>query len=199
MSLLTRRNIIIALAVIAIPILAIAWWLLAPLFTDTEVSDDFPMSATADIPADMTKREAEDIMQGMAKISMTQKEDMMGAMNEATVLASGEFRDGDSYHKGSGDVALYKLAGGDHVLRFENLDVTNGPDLRVLLSSHADPMSKSELNDAGFELLAKLKGNKGDQNYEIPADIDVEPVNSVIIYCWPFKVIFSVAPLEMAQ
>ena len=199
MSLLTRRNIIIALAVIAVPILAIAWWLLAPLFTDTEVSDDFPMSATADIPADMTQREAEDIMQGMAKINMTQKEDMMGAMNEATVLASGEFRDGDSYHKGSGDVALYKLAGGDHVLRFENLDVTNGPDLRVLLSPHADPMSKSELNDVGFELLAKLKGNKGDQNYEIPADIDVESVNSVIIYCWPFKVIFSVAPLEMAQ
>lgn len=199
MNLLTRRNVIIALAIIAIPILAVAWWLLEPLFRDDVVSEDFPMSATAEMPVGMTQSEAEDIMQGMAKINMTQEEDMMGAMNEATVLASGEFRDGDSFHKGSGDVALYKLAGGDHVLRFENLDVTNGPDLRVLLSPHADPMSKSELNDAGFELLAKLKGNKGDQNYEIPADIDVESVNSVIIYCYPFKVIFSVAPLEMAQ
>ena len=199
MNLLTRRNVIIALVIVAIPILAVAWWLLEPLFRDDVVSEDFPMSATAEMPVGMTQSEAEDIMQGMAKINMTQKEDMMGAMDEATVLASGEFRDGDSFHKGSGDVALYKLAGGDHVLRFENLDVTNGPDLRVLLSPHADPMSKSELNDAGFELLAKLKGNKGDQNYEIPADIDVESVNSVIIYCYPFKVIFSVAPLEMAQ
>jgi len=199
MNLLTRRNVIIALVIVAIPILAVAWWLLEPLFRDDVVSEDFPMSATAEMPVDMTQSEAEDIMQGMAKINMTQKEDMMGAMDEATVLASGEFRDGDSFHKGSGDVALYKLAGGDHVLRFENLDVTNGPDLRVLLSPHADPMNKSELNDAGFELLAKLKGNKGDQNYEIPADIDVESVNSVIIYCYPFKVIFSVAPLEMAQ
>lgn len=199
MNLLTRRNVIIALVIVAIPILAVAWWLLEPLFRDDVVSEDFPMSATAEMPVGMTQGEAEDIMQGMAKINMTQKEDMMGAMDEATVLASGEFRDGDSFHKGSGDVALYKLAGGDHVLRFENLDVTNGPDLRVLLSPHADPMSKSELNDAGFELLAKLKGNKGDQNYEIPADIDVESVNSVIIYCYPFKVIFSVAPLEMAQ
>ncbi len=199
MNLLTRRNVIIALVIVAIPILAVAWWLLEPLFRDDVVSEGFPMSATAEMPVGMTQSEAEDIMQGMAKINMTQKEDMMGAMDEATVLASGEFRDGDSFHKGSGDVALYKLAGGDHVLRFEDLDVTNGPDLRVLLSPHADPMSKSELNDAGFELLAKLKGNKGDQNYEIPADIDVESVNSVIIYCYPFKVIFSVAPLEMAQ
>ena len=199
MNLLTTRNAFIVLAIIAIPIIAVAWWLLEPLFRDDVVSEDFPMSATAEMPVGMTQSEAEDIMQGMAKINMTQKEDMMGAMDEAAVLASGEFRDGDSFHKGSGDVALYKLAGGDHVLRFENLDVTNGPDLRVLLSPHADPMSKSELNDAGFELLAKLKGNKGDQNYEIPADIDVESVNSVIIYCYPFKVIFSVAPLEMAQ
>ena len=199
MNLLTRRNVIIALVIVAIPILAVAWWLLEPLFRDDEVSESFPMSATAEMPVGMTQSEAEDIMQGMAKINMTQKEDMMGAMDEATVLASGEFRDGDSFHKGSGDVALDKRAGGDHVLRFENLDVTNGPDLRVLLSPHADPMNKSELNDAGFELLAKLKGNKGDQNYEIPADIDVESVNSVIIYCYPFKVIFSVAPLEMAQ
>ena len=199
MSLLTPRNILIVLVILAIPIVAVAWWLLAPLFTDTEVSDEFPLSATADMPDGMTQREAEDIMQGMAKINMTQKEEMMGAMNEATVLASGEFRNGDSYHKGSGDVALYKLAGGDHVLRFENLDVTNGPDLRVLLSPHPDPKDKTELNDAGFEHLAKLKGNKGDQNYEIPADIDVDSVGSVIIYCWPFRVIFSVAPLEMAQ
>ena len=199
MNLLTTRNAFIVLAIIAIPIIAVAWWLLEPLFRDDVVSEDFPMSATAEMPVGMTQSEAEDIMQGMAKINMTQKEDMMGAMDEAAVLASGEFRDGDSFHKGSGDVALYKLAGGDHVLRFENLDVTNGPDLRVLLSPHADPMSKSELNDAGFELLAKLKGNKGDQNYEIPADIDVESVNSVIIYCYPFKVIFSVAPLAMAQ
>lgn len=199
MNLLTTRNAFIVLAIIAIPIIAVAWWLLEPLFRDDVVSEDFPMSATAEMPVGMTQSEAEDIMQGMAKINMTQKEDMMGAMDEAAVLASGEFRDGDSFHKGSGNVALYKLAGGDHVLRFENLDVTNGPDLRVLLSPHADPMSKSELNDAGFELLAKLKGNKGDQNYEIPADIDVESVNSVIIYCYPFKVIFSVAPLVMAQ
>ena len=198
MNLLTRRNAIIALAIIAIPILAVAWWLLAPLFTDTEVSDDFPMSATADIPDDMTQREAEDIMQGMAKISMTQMEDAMGAMDEATVLASGKFRDGDSYHKGSGDVALYRLAGGGNILRFENLDVTNGPDLRVLLSPHADPQNKTELNDAGFEHLSKLKGNKGNQNYEIPDDIDPETIGSVIIYCWPFRVIFSVAPLEKA-
>ena len=195
----TRRNVIIGLAVVAIPILALAWWLLAPVFTDSEVADEFPMSATADMPAGMTRRDAEDIMQGMARINSTQMEDAMAAMDEATLLASGKFRDGDSFHKGSGDVSLYRLPGGATVLRFEDLDVTNGPDLRVLVSPAADPRDKSELNAVGFQHLAKLKGNRGDQNYELPSDIAAGSIGSVIIYCWPFKVIFSVAPLTTAR
>jgi hypothetical protein len=195
MSLLLRKPVLIILAVIAIPILAFAWWLLSPLFLNTTVNEEFPLSAKADMPAGVTQQEAEDIMEGMAKINMDAVEPMPEKMAESTVLASGEFRDGDSFHKGSGDVSLYRLANGDAVLRFEGLSVTNGPDLHILVSTHSDPMTKGELRDAGYSTLGQLKGNRGDQNYEVPSDIDADSIGSVIIYCMPFHVIFSVAPL----
>ena len=196
MSFLTRKPVLIILAVIAIPVLAFAWWLLSPLFLSTTVDEEFPMSATAEMPAGVTQEEAEDIMVGMSKISMDAVEPMPEKMAEATALASGKFRDGDSFHKGSGDVNLYRLPNGDVVLRFEDLDVTNGPDLHVLVSTHPDPKTKGELRDAGYSTLGQLKGNRGDQNYEVPSGIDPDSIGSVIIYCMPFHVIFSVAPLS---
>ena len=196
MSFLSRKTVLIAIVVVAIPVLAFAWWLLSPLFLNTTVNEEFPLSATADMPAGVTQEEAEDIMEGMAKINMDTVEPMPEKMTEAVVLASGKFRDGDSFHKGSGDVNLYRLANGDTVLRFEDLSVTNGPDLHVLVSTHPDPMTKGELRDAGYSTLGQLKGNRGDQNYEVPSDVDPGSISSVIIYCMPFHVIFSVAPLS---
>ena len=191
-----KKTIIIAAVIIAIPVAAFAWWLLSPLFLSTTVEEEFPFSATADMPVGMTQAEAEDIMQGMAKVDMEEMEDMPDEMAQAEQIASGMFRDADSFHKGSGVASIYRLPGGEGVLRFEDLNVTNGPDLRVLLSTHPDPQNKAELNEAGYIHIEKLKGNRGNQNYELPADADLESFGSVIIYCMPFHVIFSVAPLE---
>ena len=121
-----------------------------------------------------------------------------GPPPEPIALASGSFRDADSFHQGSGSATIYLLPDGSHLLRLEDFKVTNGPDLRVLLAEPGDPMSRDELQAGGYVHLAKLKGNMGNQNYEIPADINLDEQNSVIIYCMPFHVIFSVAPLEKA-
>ena len=114
----------------------------------------------------------------------------------AVRLKIGELKDADSFHKGSGQAIIYRGPDGSHLLRLENLSVTNGPDLHVLLSPHPDPQSSGEIKQPGYVDLGKLKGNKGNQNYEIPAEVDVSIQGSVIIYCKPFSVIFSVAPLQ---
>ena len=191
-----KKTLIGAAAIIVIVGIAFGWWLLSPLFLNTTVEEEFPFSATADMPVGMTQTEAEDIMQGMAKVDMEEMEDMPDEMAQAEKIVSGMFRDADSFHKGSGTATIYRLPDGSGALRFENLDVTNGPDLRVLLSTHPDPQNKAELNDAGYIHIEKLKGNRGNQNYELPADADLESFGSVIIYCMPFHVIFSVAPLQ---
>ena len=57
-------------------------------------------------------------------------------------------------------------------------------------------MSQRDVKTPGYIDLGKLKGNIGNQNYPIPADLDLSPGGSVVIYCVPFHVIFSVASLQ---
>ena len=183
--------------VIGIPVVAFGWWLLAPLFLDTEVNEDFPLTENAAIPAGITQSEAETVMMTMAKVETKMDEEMPKEMMEASnvVVASGQFRDGDSFHKGEGKATIYELADGQQVLRFEDFKVTNGPDLRVLLVNHSNPEGRGDL-EAGYEELGKLKGNIGNQNYPIPDSIDVDGYGSIVIYCKPFHVVFSVASLN---
>lgn len=116
------------------------------------------------------------------------KEMMKDEQKEPTLLASGSFQDGDSFHKGSGDAFVYELPDGQTIVRFEDFDVTNGPDLFVYLATDA---SASDFVDLG-----RLKGNKGNQNYTIPAGTDLEKYDTVLIWCRAFSVLFSTAGVK---
>ena len=161
-----------------------------------QMADDVP-SVTDDTPLVVTMTGVEAMMEARAGIEEVTSESMPRDEGRAGVaLLSGEFRDADSFHRGSGTTTVYELPDGSRLLRVEDLRVTNGPDLRVLLSVHPDPTTQSQIKDQGYVELAKLKGNIGNQNYEIPPDVDVSIYNSVVIYCKPFHVLFSVAPLR---
>jgi hypothetical protein len=110
------------------------------------------------------------------------------------VLRAGQFTDIDSVHKGSGTGTIYELPDGNHIVRFEEFNVTNGPQLHVLLATAPEPTTSSELGE--YIDLGGLKGNMGNQNYEIPADVNLEQYQSVVIYCMPFHVVFSTATLQ---
>ena len=236
--LLRKRTLGILAIIILIPIIGIAWWLLAPLFTSTTVDEEFPFAVTASVPADMTRAPVEQVMSGIAMVDESANEAMpspadpatdlskaMGTANSYTMeaiesvvktlaeavakaqpeapaqpvkLKSGQFRDQDRFHKGSGAATIYRLADGSRLLRLEDFQVTNGPDLRVILTRAQDPEQAGEVTGPGHLELSKLKGNMGNQNYQIPDDADVSSFNSVVIFCKPFKVIFSVATLEDA-
>ena len=113
-------------------------------------------------------------------------------------VKTGEFKDADAFHKGSGQATIYQGPDGSHLLRLENLDVTNGPRLHVYLSGHEDPGDPEEVREQGYYDLGRSKGNRGNQNYPLPSDVDVTAYNSVVIYCQPFHVVFSVASLTDA-
>ena len=112
------------------------------------------------------------------------------------MLKTGNFRDQDSFHKGSGQATIYRGPDGSHLLRLEEFKATNGPDLHVILTPHQNPNRQNDVKTPGYVDLGKLKGNIGNQNYPIPNDIDVTVQQSVVIYCKPFHVIFSVAQLQ---
>ena len=196
----SRKVIIIAAAIVAAPVLAVAWWLLSPLFINTTVDEDFPLSANATMPPEMTRAEAESVMVGMAKIEMPPMiEPMPAEMASAETpeaVASGQFRDADRFHRGSGSATIYRLPDGGGVLRLENFSVTNGPDLRVILAPSANPDGRANVLADGHAHLGKLKGNRGDQNYDLPPDADLDSFGSAVIYCMPFNVVFSVATFQ---
>ena len=113
----------------------------------------------------------------------------------AKEVAKGEWRSLE--HATTGKASLIKLPGGGHSVQFASLDTSDGPDLYVYLSPH--PSSSPEKTfGQGFTSLGKLKGNRGDQVYEIPSGVDVSAIRSVVIWCQRFSAGFAVAPLEQA-
>ena len=118
------------------------------------------------------------------------------AVAQVEAVAMGSFKDADAFHRGSGTATIYRTPDGSEILRLEDLDVTNGPALHVVLSTHPDPERSEQVKQEGFVDLGDLKGNRGNQNYPIPAGVDTSIHKSVVIYCYPFAVVFSVATLE---
>jgi electron transfer DM13 len=114
----------------------------------------------------------------------------------AQVLASGSFH--DVAHKGAGQAMIYQLAGGKRVLRFTNFETSNGPDVRVYLVATKDARDSETVKKAGFVELGALKGNIGDQNYELSSDLDLNKYRAVTIWCQRFGVNFATAPLSTA-
>jgi hypothetical protein len=107
-------------------------------------------------------------------------------------LATGALR--GLAHRGSGRVRLLELADGARVLRLQDLNVENGPDLHVYLAEapvDADPAQFGRR----FVDLGRLKGNHGNQNYRLPAGADPARFRSAVIWCKRFAVGFAVAPL----
>ncbi len=119
------------------------------------------------------------------------------ARTEPIALRSGSFGSmNDGIHKGEGRATVYELPDGTRFLRLEDFNVTNGPDLRVYLSADPRPRSSDALTSSDAVEIAPLKGNIGDQNYDLPAGFDPARFRSVVIYCKRFHVLVSIASFE---
>lgn len=187
-NVLSRPWFWVVAVVIAVPGLILGWWLGSPLFRDVTVEEQFPRAAAAEVPEGMTREEVEQEMAAAAEETAQVDEPMPEAMAAATRVVYGSFVGADEFHRGAGRATIYRLADGTHVLRLEELQVTNGPGLHVFLRPSAGSM------DGAID-LGPLKGNVGNQNYAIPAEVAVEQIAEVTIYCVPFRVLFATAPL----
>ena len=189
-----RRGVVAAILALGISAIALGWWLFSPLLFNKTVVEDFPRAATAQIPQGSTAQEVEAAMIKAEADNSTVTADMPEA--DPIRLLSGTFQGADSLHQGSGDVAAYVLDDGSQILRFDEIDVTNGPDLHVILTPVGSADGRDDVMTSGYVDLGSLKGNRGSQNYDIPAEVDLSSGEwSVVIYCQPFHVIFATAQL----
>lgn len=144
----------------------------------------------AQVAKNMTQNEKEIIMNEFSKQNATVNENMNETkMTNDTMTLMGNFVEaGDGFHKAEGIAKVINLADGRTFLRLENLKTTNGPDLYVYLSVGKDALD--------IVNLGRLKGNIGNQNYEIPAGADLSKYNTVLIWCKAFSTLFGSAKLS---
>lgn len=145
--------------IIVIVVVLIAYYLISPLFRVIEANEDFPVVTT-------------NTVQDKA---LTPR-----------VITSSNFI--ASKHDVQGSAVLIEHDS-NRILRFENFETVNGPNLHIYLAS--DQSAKD------FVDLGPIKATRGNVNYEIPEDVDLEKYNTVLVYCVPFKVVFSFAELQI--
>ncbi len=114
------------------------------------------------------------------------------------IVASGTFISHE--HDTSGSVEIVRLADGRHQLVLRGLDTSNGPDLRVWVTDQ--PVIEGTagwrvFDDGRWVEVAKLKGNRGDQVYDLPPTVDLATARSVSIWCRRFAVSFGAAELRV--
>jgi hypothetical protein len=97
------------------------------------------------------------------------------------VVSAGTFSGID--HSAEGRARIVRLASGEHRLVFTEFDVERAPDLRVYL---AEDEVRGDIG--AYREIARLKGNVGDQYYELPASLDLGRYRHVVIWCKAFDV-----------
>lgn len=201
------KNFIRAGFIAAIVIVGVA--LASPLFYDTEINEPLPVELEkiqqgltfnkfATMNDDDRQLVVDKMPEKVKEMVMVKAETMITTVSEGMdemkpdspessveILKTGSF-EGLAGHYADGTAKIIKV-GDLTYLRFENFEVTNGPDLRVYLTSEGDV--KNGLH------LEKLKGSKGDQNYLLE-NIDLQMYDTVVIYCQPFGVYFGEAKLD---
>ena len=110
-------------------------------------------------------------------------------------LASGRFH--AVAHESRGLATLYQLPDGKQTLRLTEFKTSNGPELHLYLVAAGDASDSDTVKNAGFLDLGALKGNEGDQNYDVPAGTDLTKYRAATVWCKRFSVNFATAPLAM--
>lgn len=159
------------LAVTGLLAVAGGWYAFRPerLFVNQRVSESFPVASAT---AGMTS-------------------------TEPVALEEGRFR--GVAHEATGKATIYRLPDGRRVLRLTEFMTSNGPDTRLYLVAAPDAADNATVTAAGFVDLGPVKGNIGDQNYDVPTDLDLERYRAVTVWCRRFSVNFATAPLGAAS
>ncbi|MGH9923332.1 MAG: DM13 domain-containing protein, partial [Nitrososphaerales archaeon] len=143
----------------------------------------------------MMEKDEDAMMEDQEKMMEKEQEMMMEEQEPSTTLTGNFVGAGDGIHNAEGVARILAVNDGNtehRILRLENFKSTNGPDLYVYLSKDSRRISD------GYIELATLKGNIGNQNYDIPDDVNLEEYSHVLIWCKQFSVLFGYADLKVA-
>src|SRR5262245_39179009 len=181
----------VVVAVLALVVVApLGWYLASPLVLSTTIDEPAPIVAVRPSPSAAAPSAPPTVAPTTAP--PTTPAPPTPAPTPPRVELAGAFAGADDFHFGRGSARLIETSPGTFVVRLEDFEVRNGPDLYVYLSPDAGGYV-----DGAIE-LARLKADKGNQNYSVPPGLDPESAASVVIWCRQFSVQFAVAALAPA-
>ena len=212
-----RRNLkivlpVAAVALVGVAVLAFGVFGVHTLFIDDKVDEAGPVfdsgttasdvaadePATTDVPLSTEATEVQDASDEAPAAPPVATVPPVTAppTPQIVTIADGSFIPRGRY-SGEGDALVLNDGSAQRFLRFENFSTDNGPDLRVYLSA-SDANGDSGAFDDDFIDLGVLKGNIGDQNYEIPPEVDLSVYDTVVVWCVRFSTPFTAADLVAA-
>jgi len=167
----------------------VGWYLASPLFLSTTVDEPPPVAAVE--PSPTPQASASDEPSASPEPAMSASPSQSPVPTPAALIQRvGSFTGADDFHFGRGAARLIETSPGAFAVRLEGFAVRNGPDLYVYLSPATDGYADGAIQ------LGRLKADRGNQNYAVPAGVDVNRVASVVIWCKQFSVLFATAPLS---
>ena len=177
--------------VLWVPFAVVSWWLISPFFLDDVVDEDFSTSIAAELDdrVDTTTPSPTDGGEASGDDGVSPATEPPAPV----LLGAGRFV-GLAGHSGTGDAGVFRNADGSLVLRFENFDIQNGPDLEVYLVPGRDRTTL----EAGAIHLGSLKGNVGNQTYDLQPGAELAPGDyTALVWCEAFSVEFVGATLSI--
>ncbi|MCP6720231.1 MAG: DM13 domain-containing protein [Patescibacteria group bacterium] len=187
---MTKKYLIIGVVIIIVGVIG---YVVFVLVSSSELNELSPIESSSLIAVNdsfdtMTSDEMAEFnkaVDAMKDDIMIKDEDMPSAPTAPSVTAQGEFR--RRAHSVEGK-ALIIEHDGERVLRFEDFETSNGPNLHIYLSSGLGIGDSID--------LGKIRATKGNVNYPIDPGIDTKKYNKVLVWCVPFRVLFSYAELQ---
>ncbi|HET9520400.1 MAG TPA: DM13 domain-containing protein [Candidatus Limnocylindrales bacterium] len=181
-----RRTVAVLVPVLAIA-LPLGWYLGSPLVLSSTIDEPAPVvaarpSATPSVGPTTTPSDS-------VAPSAPPSASPAPTPTAELIARAGAFHGADEFHFGRGAARLIETEPGVFVVRLEDFEVRNGPDLYVYLSPERDGYAEGAIE------LGRLKADTGNQNYAVPAGVDPAEVGSVVIWCKQFSVLFAWARL----
>jgi Electron transfer DM13 len=167
-------TLLVILGLVAVGV-GVYWFGPQRLFLDREVAEGLPTPSVSAGPSPSSGSPSLDEASGVEE------------------LASGEFRSLE--HGTTGLARIVELEDGSRFVRLEDLDTSDGPDLRIYLTDQPVSDDWGVWDDGEYVDLGALKGNVGDSNYRVPGEVDLSAFRTVVIWCRRFTVGFAVAPI----
>ncbi|GAA5156330.1 DM13 domain-containing protein [Nocardioides marinquilinus] len=181
---------------LALVVIGVGLWAFEPWRLWTSSTTDEAIPGVEDVDADTSVLDVAETTDARPGGGTTRERDARPSEEPSqqprlTVLGSGEFEDAE--HETTGLAVVVEAADGSRFVRLEDLASSDGPDLHVALSDAPSGGDWGSYDDGRYVGLGELKATHGNQNYEIPDDVDLDGLTTVVVWCDRFNVAFGTA------